>query len=94
MNQDQAVIAIRGFGRTEKVYNRADAQSRLLSLDPLHYSREGCDLVMSSILESSATRDASASRLILLDSKPQTGDMKCVCAWGKVSIPELMLTLT
>lgn len=55
---------------------RTDTQSRLLSLDPSHYSREGYDLVMSSILRAALTHDASAARLILLDtansiSKPE-----------------------
>lgn len=55
---------------------RTDTQSRLLSLDPSHYSREGYDLVMSSILRAALTRDASAARLILLEtasanSKPE-----------------------
>jgi len=62
---------------------RADAQSRLLSLDPSHYSREGYDLVMSSILKAALTRDASASRLILLDSNPQTGDMEMRLRMGQ-----------
>lgn len=52
---------------------RTDAQSRLLSLDPSHYSREGYDLVMSSILKAALTRDASAARLILMEKNEQTG---------------------
>jgi|LSQX01.3.fsa_nt_gb two-component system sensor histidine kinase ResE len=51
---------------------RTDTQSRLLSLDPSHYSREGYDLVMSSILRAALTRDASAARLILLGNIGQS----------------------
>lgn len=51
---------------------RTDTQSRLLSLDPSHYSREGYDLVMSSILRAALTRDASAARLILLEKNGQS----------------------
>jgi len=45
-----------------------EAQSRLLSLDPSHYSKEGYDLVLSSILRAALTRDAKSARLLLLDS--------------------------
>ena len=62
---------------------RADAQSRLLSLDPSHYSREGYDLVMSSILKAALTRNASAARLILLESDPQTGEKEMRLRMGK-----------
>lgn len=47
---------------------RTDTQSRLLSVDPTHYSREGYDLVMSSILRAALTRDASSARIILLET--------------------------
>lgn len=49
---------------------RTDTQSRLLSLDPSHYSREGYDLVMSSILRAALTRDASSARIVLLEESP------------------------
>lgn len=49
---------------------RTDTQARLLSLDPTHYSREGYDLVMSSILRAALTRDASSARIVLLESSP------------------------
>ena len=49
---------------------RTDTQSRLLSVDPTHYSREGYDLVMSSILRAALTREASSARIILLESSP------------------------
>lgn len=49
---------------------RTDTQSRLLSVDPTHYSREGYDLVISSILRAALTRDASSARIILLESSP------------------------
>ncbi len=48
---------------------RSDTQSRLLSLDPTHYSREGYDLVMSSILRAALTRNASSARIVLLESR-------------------------
>jgi len=47
---------------------RMDTQTRLLSLDPTHYSREGYDLVMSSILRAALTRDASSARIVLLEN--------------------------
>lgn len=50
----------------ENLRLRNDTQSRLLSLDPSHYSREGYDLVLSSILRAALGRDASTARLILL----------------------------
>jgi signal transduction histidine kinase len=50
----------------ENLRLRNDIQSRLLSLDPSHYSREGYDLVLSSILRAALGRDASTARLILL----------------------------
>lgn len=46
---------------------RHEAQSRLLSLDPTHYSKEGYDLILSSVLRAALTRDASSARLLLLD---------------------------
>jgi signal transduction histidine kinase len=46
---------------------RHEAQSRLLSLDPSHYSKEGYDLILSSVLKAALTRDASSARLLLLD---------------------------
>ncbi len=49
---------------------RTDTQSRLLSVDPTHYSREGYDLVISSILRAALTRDASSARIILLETSP------------------------
>ena len=52
----------------ENLRLRNDTQSRLLSLDPSHYSREGYDLVLSSILRAALGRDASTARLILLSS--------------------------
>ena len=51
---------------------RTDTQARLLSLDPTHYSREGYDLVMSSILRAALTRDASSARIVLLETSPVT----------------------
>jgi len=51
----------------ENLRLRNDTQSRLLSLDPSHYSREGYDLVLSSILRAALGRDASTARLILLN---------------------------
>ncbi len=51
---------------------RNDTQARLLSLDPSHYSKEGFDLVLSSILRAALTRDASSARLILLDKSPES----------------------
>ena len=50
----------------ENLRLRNDTQARLLSLDPSHYSREGYDLVLSSILRAALGRDASTARLILL----------------------------
>jgi signal transduction histidine kinase len=49
---------------------RTDTQARLLSVDPTHYSREGYDLVMASILRAALTRDASSARIVLLESSP------------------------
>jgi len=46
---------------------RNDTQKRLLSLDPTHYSREGYDLVMSSILRAALTNEASSARIVLLE---------------------------
>ena len=51
---------------------RTDTQSRLLSVDPTHYSREGYDLVMASILRAALTRDASSARIVLLEAAPQS----------------------
>lgn len=51
---------------------RNDTQARLLSVDPSHYSKEGFDLVLSSILRAALTRDASSARLILLDKSPES----------------------
>ncbi len=53
--------------------SRTDTQTRLLSLDPSHYSREGYDLVMSSILRAALTRDASSARIVLLETSPASG---------------------
>ena len=64
--------AIEGLRRSLQV--RTDNQERLLSLDPSHYSKEGYDLVMSSILKAALTRDASAARLILLEVNKLTGE--------------------
>ena len=44
-----------------------DRQTRLLSLDPTHYSREGYDLVMSSILRAALTNEASSARIVLVE---------------------------
>lgn len=44
-----------------------ETQARLLSLDPSHYSKEGYDLILSSVLKASLTRDASSARLLLLE---------------------------
>ncbi len=49
---------------------RSDTQARLLSVDPTHYSREGYDLVMSSILRAALTGDASSARIVLIESSP------------------------
>ncbi len=46
---------------------RSEAQTRLLSLDPSYYSREGYDLVLSSILRAALGREASSARLILIN---------------------------
>lgn len=64
---------------------RNDAQARLLSVDPSHYSREGYDLVLSSILRAALTRDASSARLILLDKSPETrrGEMRLRLGQGE-----------
>ncbi len=64
---------------------RNDAQARLLSLDPSHYSREGYDLVLSSILRAALTRDASSARLILLEKTPESrrGEMRLRLGQGE-----------
>jgi signal transduction histidine kinase len=64
---------------------RNDTQARLLSVDPSHYSREGYDLVLSSILRAALTRDASSARLILLDKSPETrrGEMRLRLGQGE-----------
>ena len=64
---------------------RNDAQARLLSVDPSHYSREGYDLVLSSILRAALTRDASSARLILLDKSPESrrGEMRLRLGQGE-----------
>lgn len=51
---------------------RSDTQARLLSLDPSHYSREGYDLVLSSILRAALTRDASSARMVLLERRHES----------------------
>ena len=62
----------------ENLRLRNDTQSRLLSLDPSHYSREGYDLVLSSILRAALGRDASTARLVLLSpgSADQQSEMR------------------
>lgn len=64
---------------------RNDAQARLLSVDPSHYSREGYDLVLSSILRAALTRDASSARLILLEKAPESrrGEMRLRLGQGE-----------
>ena len=64
---------------------RKDAQARLLSLDPSHYSREGYDLVLSSILRAALTRDASSARLILLEKSAESrrGEMRLRLGQGE-----------
>lgn len=64
---------------------RSDVQARLLSLDPSHYSREGYDLVLSSILRAALTRDASSARLILLEKSPESrrGEMRLRLGQGE-----------
>jgi len=64
---------------------RNDAQARLLSLDPSHYSREGYDLVLSSILRAALTRDASSARLILLEKTAESrrGEMRLRLGQGE-----------
>ena len=64
---------------------RNDAQARLLSLDPSHYSREGYDLVLSSILRAALTRDASSARLILLEKSAESrrGEMRLRLGQGE-----------
>lgn len=52
---------------------RHEAHSRLLSLDPSHYSKEGYDIILTSILRAALTRDASSARLLLLDKVYQGG---------------------
>ena len=47
---------------------RDDTQKRLLSLDPVYYTREGNDLVLSSVLRAALVREASSARLVLLSS--------------------------
>ncbi len=66
---------------------RKDAQARLLSLDPSHYSREGYDLVLSSILRAALTRDASSARLILLEKSAESrrGEMRLRLGQGENS---------
>lgn len=51
---------------------RHEAQTRLLSLDPSHYSKEGYDLILSSVLRAALTRDASTARLLLVERNTQT----------------------
>lgn len=51
--------------------SRSDVQARLLSLDPSHYSREGYDIVLTTILRAALTREASSARLILLEKTPE-----------------------
>ncbi len=60
----------------ENLRLRNDTQSRLLSLDPSHYSREGYDLVLSSILRAALGRDASTARLILLNLAPSNSQVE------------------
>ncbi len=64
---------------------RNDTQARLLSVDPSHYSREGFDLMLSSILRAALTRDASSARLILLDKSPENrrGEMRLRLGQGE-----------
>lgn len=64
---------------------RNDAHARLLSVDPSHYSREGYDLVLSSILRAALTRDASSARLILLEKTPESrrGQMRLRLGQGE-----------
>lgn len=64
---------------------RNDTQARLLSVDPSHYSREGFDLMLSSILRAALTRDASSARLILLDKSPESrrGEMRLRLGQGE-----------
>ncbi len=64
---------------------RTDAQARLLSVDPSHYSREGYDLVLSSILRAALTRDASSARLILLEKAAESrrGEMRLRLGQGE-----------
>jgi signal transduction histidine kinase len=64
---------------------RNDTQARLLSVDPSHYSREGFDLMLSSILRAALTRDASSARLILLDKSPEIrrGEMRLRLGQGE-----------
>lgn len=50
---------------------RHEVQSRLLSLDPTHYSKEGYDIILTSVLRAALTRDASSARLLLLDAPNQ-----------------------
>jgi len=60
-------------GLRKSLQLRTDTQSRLLSLDPSQYSKEGYDNVLSSILKAALTNDASAARLVLFDDNQQTG---------------------
>lgn len=64
---------------------RNDTQARLLSVDPSHYSREGFDLMLSSILRAALTRDASSARLILLDKSLESrrGEMRLRLGQGE-----------
>ncbi len=64
---------------------RNDTQARLLSVDPSHYSREGFDLMLSSILRAALTRDASSARLILLEKSPESrrGEMRLRLGQGE-----------
>ena len=50
---------------------RHEAQTRLLSLDPSHYSKEGYDLILSSVLRAALTRDASSARLLFVERDPK-----------------------
>lgn len=47
--------------------SRSEAQARLLSLDPAQYSKQEYDFVLNAVLRAALGREASCSRLVLLD---------------------------
>jgi signal transduction histidine kinase len=67
-NQNLAEILLALDSLRGTLAEKADAQKRLLSVDPAYYARESYDLALSAILRSAIGREAASARVIVFNT--------------------------